>query len=138
MPQTSWTSSQAPAFPWKAYLEDYPAHCFTGATSGGYAKKHNPFIYYDDVAHNPARCKPPRWLRRLSADLLAGRLPTFVWIAPNLCDDTHDCGVATGDRFLRAPSLCHNMPCGSQEFEARAPHAFSLQCLREALRNGPN
>ena len=29
-------------------------------------------------------------------------MPRFVWITPNLCNDTHDCSVATGDRFLSA------------------------------------
>jgi hypothetical protein len=44
---------------------------------------------------------------QLAADLKAGRLPTYVFISPNLCNDMHDCGVATGDRFLarRVPIL---------------------------------
>jgi len=33
--------------------------------------------------------------------LTSDTLPTFSLVAPNLCDDTHDCGVATGDQFLR-------------------------------------
>jgi hypothetical protein len=85
---------------WRAYMEDQPRACFTGATSAGYAKKHNPFIYYDDVAREPRRCRRLVGFGELSADLRAGRLPTFVWITPNLCDDGHDCGVAGGDRFL--------------------------------------
>jgi phosphatidylinositol-3-phosphatase len=85
---------------WRAYLEDQPRACFTGATSAGYAKKHNPFIYYDDVAREPSRCRRLVGFGELSADLRAGRLPTFVWITPNLCDDGHDCGVAGADRFL--------------------------------------
>jgi hypothetical protein len=85
---------------WRAYLEDQPRPCFTGASSAGYAKKHNPFIYYDDVARDPSRCRRLVGFGELSADLRADRLPTFVWITPNLCDDGHDCGVAGGDRFL--------------------------------------
>jgi hypothetical protein len=38
---------------------------------------------------------------QLASDLRSGRLPTYVWITPNLCDDGHDCGVATADRFLQ-------------------------------------
>ena len=79
---------------WKAYLEGYPAPCFTGASAGDYAKRHNPFIYYNDIAGNPARCSHLVGFGALTADLRAGRLPTFAWITPNLCDDTHDCGVA--------------------------------------------
>ena len=85
---------------WRAYLEDQPHPCFTGASSAGYAKKHNPFIYYDDVARNASRCRQLVGFGELSADLRADRLPTFVWITPNLCDDGHDCGVGTADRFL--------------------------------------
>jgi hypothetical protein len=85
---------------WGAYLEDVPAPCFRGAGAGGYAKKHNPFIYYDDIARSSARCHRLVGFGRLAADLRAGRLPTFSWITPNLCDDGHDCGVAAGDRFL--------------------------------------
>jgi hypothetical protein len=36
----------------------------------------------------------------LSRDERAGSLPRLVWISPNLCHDTHDCSVSTGDRFL--------------------------------------
>ena len=85
---------------WGAYLENTPTPCFRGAGSGGYAKKHNPFIYYDDVARSASRCRRLVGFGQLSADLRAGRLPTFTWVTPNLCDDGHDCGVAAGDRFL--------------------------------------
>jgi hypothetical protein len=85
---------------WKAYMEDMPRPCFRGANAGGYAKKHNPFMYYDDVAGGPKRCRRIVPLARLGADLRRGRLPTYAFISPNLCDDTHDCGIGTGDRFL--------------------------------------
>jgi hypothetical protein len=92
---------------WKAYLEDMPSPCFLGAGAGEYAKKHNPFAYYDDIVGNPARCRKLVPYTQLADDLRAGALPTFVWISPNLCDDTHDCPVGDGDRFLSGivPSL---------------------------------
>lgn len=92
---------------WKAYMEDMPKPCFRGAGSDGYAKKHNPFAYYDDVAGDPRRCRRIVPFGQLPADLRRGRLPTYVFISPNLCNDMHDCGVATGDRFLarRVPIL---------------------------------
>jgi phosphatidylinositol-3-phosphatase len=85
---------------WKAYMEGMPSPCFAGASAGGYAKKHNPFMYYDDVAGNPKRCRRIVPLARLGTDLRRGRLPTYAFISPDLCDDTHDCGVEAGDRFL--------------------------------------
>ena len=101
---------------WKAYLEDQPEPCFKGAGSGGYAKKHNPFIYYEDVAGSTARCGRLVGFTQLAADLRGGRLPTYAWISPNLCDDGHDCGVAGGDRFLArtVPSLLREL----------GPHGF--------------
>jgi hypothetical protein len=85
---------------WRAYLEDYPGGCFAGAGSGEYAKKHNPFIYYDDVSSSRSRCANLVGFGALARDLRSERLPAFSWITPNLCDDTHDCSVAVGDRFL--------------------------------------
>jgi phospholipase C len=91
---------EAAGISWKAYLEDFLGRCFGGAGAGGYAKRHNPFIYYDDVARSPARCARLVGFGALASDLRRGRLPTFVWITPNLCDDGHDCSLATADRFL--------------------------------------
>ena len=86
---------------WKAYMESAPSACFTGATYGTtYAKKHNPFMYFDDITTNPARCAKVVPMTRLSSDLHAGALPQFAWITPNLCHDMHDCTVAAGDQFL--------------------------------------
>jgi hypothetical protein len=85
---------------WRAYMEGLPHPCFTGAGAGDYAKKHDPFLYYDDVAASPARCGHVVPLDRLATDERAGTLPRFVWVTPNLCHDMHDCGPASGDRFL--------------------------------------
>jgi hypothetical protein len=101
---------------WAAYLEDVPKPCFRGAGAGGYAKKHNPFIYYDDIAASASRCGRLVGFGRLTEALRSGRLPTYAWITPNLCDDGHDCGVAAGDRFLArtVPALLREL----------GPHGF--------------
>ena len=85
---------------WKAYMEDLPYPCFTGASAGQYAKKHDPFIYYNDVRDVPRLCARIVPLTQLASDERSSRLPAFIWITPNLCHDMHDCAVATGDRFL--------------------------------------
>jgi hypothetical protein len=85
---------------WRAYMEDLPRPCFAGPSAGDYAKKHDPFAYYTRVIDNPARCANIVPLSRLAADEHGAALPRFVWITPNLCHDTHDCSVSTGDRFL--------------------------------------
>jgi len=88
---------------WKAYMEDMPAPCFTGGWSGNYAMKHDPFMYYNDIRNNAARCAAhvvP--FSQFWGDMSSGRVPNFVWITPNMCNDMHDCSVATGDAWLRA------------------------------------
>ena len=85
---------------WKAYMEGLPRPCFKGAESGGYAKKHDPFIYFTQIAHNPALCGQIVPLARLAVDERSRALPRFVWITPSLCHDMHDCDIRTGDRFL--------------------------------------
>lgn len=103
---------------WRAYLEDYPGRCFAGAGAGEYAKKHAPFLYYEDVVRAPGRCRNLVGFGALASDLREGRLPRFIWITPNLCDDMHDCGVATGDRFL-----AHTVPPLLREL---GPHGFLI------------
>ncbi len=85
---------------WRAYMDGMPTACFRGAGAGRYAKKHDPFMYFDDIAGNPARCGNVVPGTRLSADIAAHRLPRLTWITPDLCEDMHDCSVATGDRYL--------------------------------------
>ena len=83
-------------------MEDLPKPCSPVAGAGGYAKKHDPFMYYDDVAHNARRCRNVVGFGDSSPTCARGTLPAFAFISPNLCHDTHDCGVATGDSFLSA------------------------------------
>jgi phosphatidylinositol-3-phosphatase len=96
---------------WKAYMEGLPSRCFTGAGAGEYAKKHDPFVYYTRVAHDPARCAHIVPLSQLYRDERLKALPAFIWITPNLCHDMHDCSPATGDRFLAAmiPALLRGL-----------------------------
>src|ERR1700682_3328402 len=85
---------------WKAYLEDMPSACFIG-DAYPYMQKHNPWIYYNDVRTNAPRCNAhvvP--FSQLGADLGTGSVPNYVWITPNMCNDMHDCSIATGDTWL--------------------------------------
>lgn len=82
---------------WRAYMDGMPGPCFTGASAGDYAKKHDPFVYFDRITADPARCRSVVPLTELPGDLRD--LPTFTWITPDLCHDMHDCTVATGDRW---------------------------------------
>jgi phosphatidylinositol-3-phosphatase len=86
---------------WKTYAEDLPYPGFTGGSSGRYAKKHDPFLYFRDVADSRARRNRVVPFTRLGRDLARHRLPDFSLVVPNLCNDMHDCSVATGDAWLK-------------------------------------
>jgi hypothetical protein len=43
-------------------------------------------------------------LTDLASDLVAGSVPDFVWITPNLCSDMHDCPVARPGRMAERVS----------------------------------
>ena len=91
---------------WKMYAEGMPAPCTPG-NAYPYAVKHNPFMYYPGVTGNHASCAAHDVpLTQLGEDLkTAGTLPNYVFISPNLCNDMHDCPVATGDTWL-----AHHVP----------------------------
>jgi acid phosphatase len=85
---------------WKAYMEGMPSPCYVG-DAGDYAQKHNPFLYFDDIRNNSARCANIVPLSGFASDLAGNTLPDFVWITPNLCHDTHDCPAQEGDDWLK-------------------------------------
>jgi hypothetical protein len=116
---------QAAGIGWAAYLEGVAGPCFRGASAGGYAKKHNPFLYYDDVAGSPARCRHLLGFGALATAIRTATLPTYTWITPNLCDDGHDCGVAGGERFLArtVPALLSQL----------GPHGFLVLTWDEGV-----
>jgi hypothetical protein len=86
---------------WKAYMQGMPRPCYSGAVKGRYAKKHNPFLYFDDIRQDGPRCHRVVPFRVYVDDLDKGNLPRFVWITPDLCHDGHDCGIQTADLFLK-------------------------------------
>jgi acid phosphatase len=75
------------------YSEDLPEVGFTGCRSGDYAQKHSPWTAFTTVppeANQPFSAWPTDY----------NQLPTVAFVTPNLCNDMHDCDVATGDHWL--------------------------------------
>ena len=85
---------------WKTYAEGIPRPGFTGAWAGRYAKKHDPFVYFRDIASSPGRRKRVVPFAQLRTDLGNNALPDFALIVPDMCHSMHDCSVRTGDRWL--------------------------------------
>jgi phospholipase C len=85
---------------WKTYQEDLPEPCFEGSTLT-YARKHNPFIYFEPIRTDTERCRRTIVpLTDLYTDLAQNKLPDFVFITPNICNDAHDCGLDVADQWL--------------------------------------
>lgn len=86
---------------WRMYAEGMPEPCLA-EDAGRYVVRHNPFMYYPSVTDNRELCADrvvP--LGRLDDDLKTeSSLPDYVFITPDMCSDTHDCPVRTGDAWL--------------------------------------
>jgi hypothetical protein len=78
------------------YSEGLPRAGSTACESGGYARKHVPWINFSNVP--PSASKP---FSKFPARRYA-QLPRVSFVIPNLCHDMHDCSVATGDAWLKA------------------------------------
>ena len=68
---------------WGNFAEGFPA-------DAAFAKKHAPFLYF---ARDAGHVYPLTAFR-------PSKLPAFALISPNLCNDMHDCSIATGDAWL--------------------------------------
>lgn len=95
MPSVGYLGTQYPTSP------SGPVH---------YAQKHNPFLYYKDIATNATRLQHVVPLKNMNtlASLLTSpqTAPNFVFIAPDQCHDMHgtaDC--PSGDALLKAGDL---------------------------------
>jgi phosphatidylinositol-3-phosphatase len=86
---------------WKEYAESMPSPGYA-SDSGLYAVRHDPFMYYKDIAGNAQRARShvvP--FAQLAQDLRsAGTTPNFAFITPNLQNDMHDGPVSAGDKWL--------------------------------------
>jgi phosphatidylinositol-3-phosphatase len=92
---------QTAGISWKAYMQDLPAPCSDVARSGAYAKKHDPFMYFDGIRRSPQQCDKVVPSSQLATDLAAGRLPRFAFVVPDLDHDMHDGPVSVADAWLR-------------------------------------
>jgi acid phosphatase len=75
------------------YAEAIPHAGFTGCSRGRYARKHAPWTNFTNL---PATVSQP--YTTFPSDFT--KLPSVAFVAPDLCNDMHDCSIATGDRWL--------------------------------------
>ncbi|MEP6987022.1 MAG: alkaline phosphatase family protein, partial [Chloroflexota bacterium] len=98
---------------WKAYQENITGTTCPLSSSGLYAAKHNPMIFFDDVTgvNNPksAYCiEHERPYTELAPDMASGKVARYNFITPNLCNDMHNSSGCTttnsilnGDNWLK-------------------------------------
>ena len=91
------SACQAAGVTWKSYCENLPAVGSTvcASTDNLYKRKHHPCPDFSNLNH--AKECP---YSQLAADVAAGTLPALSFVAPNMCDDMHDCSTTTGDTWL--------------------------------------
>jgi phosphoesterase family protein/glycosyl hydrolase family 99 len=95
---TLWNQLQNAGISWGVYEEDMPSACYGGTTAGLYALKHNPATPFASVYNNAAVCSHVQPFSSFDVT----HMPAVSFIAPNLCNDEHDCGLTTGDGWLLA------------------------------------
>lgn len=90
---------------WRAYQESMPGRCGR-ASSGLYAARHNPVVYYRRIGDRKCRRHVvplgPRGSGALTRALNHKGTPAYMFVTPNLCHDMHDCSVAVGDVWVSA------------------------------------
>ncbi|MDH6125740.1 alkaline phosphatase family protein [Kitasatospora sp. GP82] len=84
----------AAGYTFKGYSEDLPKAGSTTCTSGGYARKHSPWVNFSNV---PGADSQP--FSSFPTDY--STLPTVSFVIPNLNDDMHDGTIADGDSWLQ-------------------------------------
>jgi hypothetical protein len=84
----------AAGFTFIGYSEDLPTAKPKTCTSGNYARKHNPWVNFSNV---PAASNQP--FTAFPGDFSI--LPTLSFVVPNLCNDMHNCSIATGDAWVQ-------------------------------------
>jgi phospholipase C len=89
---------------WRSYQESAPGSCALDS-NGLYAVRHDPAPYYTWIRADCENWDVPMGTTSggsFLTDLSTNSLPAFAFITPNLCNDTHDCSIATGDAWLSA------------------------------------
>jgi len=97
------TLLKAAGVSWRSYQEDITAGVCPLTSVGGYAPKHNPMVFFDDVVGKPASTSAPdcvanvRPYSELAGDLTGNRTAQYNFLTPNLCHDMHDTCAPTSD-----------------------------------------
>jgi phospholipase C len=87
-------SLEAAGISWESYNQSMPNDGFLGQQypnngDGLYRQKHDPFVYFKDIATNSKRLKHIKTFKDLDQTINNGVLPRFSFIVPDECHDMH-------------------------------------------------
>jgi phosphatidylinositol-3-phosphatase len=92
---------------WRGYFESMPHPCarptgFFDDYQHGYATRHNPFVYFQEIVGDEAYCAAHvvPYEKNFAEDLKNGP-PNFAFIVPDTCNDGHDTGCKQGSTALQ-------------------------------------
>ena len=86
---------------WNVWAESMPSPCYASSAGGDktlnkYAPKHNPALFFDDLAADcpandlPAGTTGPNDMSAFNSALQSGDVARFNFVVPNICEDGHD------------------------------------------------
>jgi phospholipase C len=85
---------------WAAYFQGLPQPCSMATGAGAYTEAVDPFMHAARIRDHPSRCDRVLPFSRFPADLAAGRLPTVVFVIPDLDHEMHSGPVRVADAWL--------------------------------------
>lgn len=103
---TLWNQLQAAGVSWGVFEEDMPSVCSGATSSGRYVLKHNPATPFAVVYHDAPTCSHVQPFSAFDVNAM----PAVSFVAPNLCNDEHDCSLSAGNTWLQnhvEPMLQH-------------------------------
>jgi len=119
--------------PWMSYQEGITSGKCPISSTGHYAPKHDPMVFFKDVVGSPPSTTTPACATHhksyadFPADLAAG-MTGYVFITPNLCNDMHgalDCPSGIGDSA--------NIKAGDTWLQAELPRIVAYAETHDAV-----
>ena len=140
--KTILSELDANGFTWGSYAENLPGKACSnpgGVTSGLFATRHVPALWFSSVLTNQSYCRAHvQGANVFNNSVAAGNLRNFSFYTPNLCNDGHDgCGTNTtngqltsqADAWLRGwlgPMLNHTGRFATAKEQAMINHTAFL------------
>ena len=113
------TQLTAAGVPWMSYQEGMAANTCPISSTGNYAAKHDPFVFFQDVVGSPPSASNANCIAHhkpysaFAGDLMGGQMTGLVFITPDICHDMHgalncpsgissSANIKAGDNWLKA------------------------------------